>query len=163
MISIKLDLVGLPLVPSGKLRLSRMGSNEYFNAFLKSMTWILFVVRHKRSPKTSLLTSAMVRLFFFMIYFFFTIDLLMLLGMGPRNVLEDNKSRSWINSFAIIMPSCCRFSSLVGVSISHPDLRFISMVLSSAIPNGFTYLFSKTATTIDLRGSDFMICEGRLP
>ena len=31
------------------------------------------------------------------------------------------------------MPSCCRFSSLVGISVSDPDLRFISMVLSSAI------------------------------
>ena len=54
----------------------------------------------------------------------------------------------------------CRFSSLVGVSISDPELRFINMVLSSAISNGLTYSFSKTATTFDLRDYDFRIWEG---
>ena len=61
---------------------------------------------------------------------------------------------------AIIMPSCCRFSSIVWVSISDPEPRFINMVLFSAMLNRLTYLFSKTATTFDLRDSDFRICKG---
>ena len=60
------------------------------------------------------------------------------------------------------MPPCCRFCSLVGVSITNPELRFINMVLSSAISNGLANSFSKTVTTFDLRDSDFRICEGRV-
>ena len=110
MIFIKLDLAGLLLIPSGKFRLSGMGDKGYFSTSLKSMTWLLFTARCKRSPKTSLLTSAVVRLFFFAIYFFFTIvNLLMFLEMGWKNVLDNNRSRSWRNYFAIVMLSCCRY------------------------------------------------------
>ena len=139
MIFIKLDLAGLLLVPSGKLRLNGMGDNGYFSASFKSMTWPLFIVRRKRFPKASLLTSPVVRLFLFEIYFFFTIVyILAFLGMGSKNFFKDNRSRSWRNSFARVMPSCCGPSSLVGVSISDPELRFINMVLSSAISSGMT-------------------------
>ena len=62
----------------------------------------------------------------------------------------------------IIMPSCGRFSSIVWVSISDPEPRFINMVLFSAMLNRLTYLFSKTATTFDLCDSDFRICKGRM-
>ena len=79
--------------------------------------------------------------------------------MGSKNLLEDNRSHSLKNSFAIIMPSCCRFCSLVGVSITDPELRFINMVLPSAISNMLTNSFSKTATIFDLRDSDFTICD----
>ena len=82
--------------------------------------------------------------------------------MGSKNLLEDNRSHSWRNSFAIIMPSCCRFWSLVGVSVTDIELRFINMVLSSAISNVLTNSFSETATVFDLRDSDFTICEDRL-
>ena len=82
--------------------------------------------------------------------------------MGSKNLLEDNRSHSLKNSFAIIMPSCCRFCSLVGVSITDPELRFINMVLPSAISNMLTNSFSKTATIFDLRDSDFRICEDRV-
>ena len=99
MIFIKLDLAELLLVPCGKLRLSGMGDNGYFSASLKSMTWPLFIFRRNRSPKTSLLTSAVVRLFLFVIYFFFTnVDVLMFLGMGSKNFFMDNRFRSWRNS-----------------------------------------------------------------
>ena len=62
-------------------------------------------------------------------------------------------------SFAVVMQSCCRFTSLVEVSISDPELRFVNMVLSSAISNGLANSFSKIATKIDLRGSDYRIYE----
>ena len=125
------------------------------------MTWPIFIVWRKRYPKTSLLTSAVVRLVFFAIDPFFTIlDLLMFLGMGSKNFFDNNWSRSLKNSFAIVMPSFCRFTSLVGLSASDPELRFINMVLSSAVSNGLTNWFSKTATTFDLRDSDFRIYEG---
>ena len=60
------------------------------------------------------------------------------------------------------IPSCCRLSSLLGVSICGPELRFINMVLSSTISNWLTQSFSKTATTFDVRDSDCRICEGRV-
>ena len=60
------------------------------------------------------------------------------------------------------MPSCCRFCSLVGVSITNPDLRFINMILSSAISNRLANSFSKNVTTFDLRDSDFRIYKGRV-
>ena len=123
MIFIKLDLAGLLLIPSGKLRLSGMGDKGYFSVSSKSMTWPILIAWRKRSPKTSLLTSAVVRLVFFLIYFFFTIvDLLMFQGMGSKNFLENSRSRSWRNSSAIVMLSFCRFTSLVAVSISDPEL-----------------------------------------
>ena len=85
----------------------------------------------------------------------------MFLGMGSKTfwkiievILEE--------ALAIIMPSCCRFCSLVGVSITDPELRFINVVLSSAIWNVLTNSFSKTTTIFDLRDSDFRICEDRV-
>ena len=66
--------------------------------------------------------------------------LLMFLGMGSKIFLEDNISCSRRNSFATVIPTCCRFSSLVGISISDPELKFINMVLSIAIPNGLTLI-----------------------
>ena len=129
MLFIKLDLAGQ----------RKTGDNGYFSASLTSMTCPLFIIRRKISFKTSLLTSAVVRLFFLAIYFFFTIvGLLMFLRMRSKNLLEDYRSRSWRNSFARVMPSCCRLSSLLGVSISDLELSFINMVLSSAISNGLT-------------------------
>ena len=128
-----------------------------------ALPWPLFIVRRKRSPETPLLTSAVVRLFFFAIYLFFTIvDLLMFLRMESKNLLKDMRSHSWRNSFAYNNAILLQFCSLVGVSITNPEVRFINMVLSSAISNGLTNSFFKTVTTFDLRDSDFRICEGRV-
>ena len=82
--------------------------------------------------------------------------------MGSKNLLEDNRSHSQRNCFAITMPSWWRFCSLVGVSIINPELRFINMVLSSAISKGLINSFYKTAITLALRDSDFRICEHRV-
>ena len=66
-----------------------------------ALPWPLFIVTRKRSSKTPLLTSVVVRLFFSAIYLFYTIvDLLMFLGMGLKNLLKDSRSHSWRNSFA---------------------------------------------------------------
>ena len=54
------------------------------------------------------------------------------------------------------------FSSLVGASIFDPELRFINMVLSSAISNGMTYssprLQKHLTCTILTSGSVKAVC-----